>query len=194
MTTHARYTEVMSLILDGEAAAGADEELRQHVLACPDCAAVWATWQAFDADLRAEPMLAPPADLALRVSARIEERDRWRTGTRWLGASLLIAWLGIAALVSLFAATAVWWGVMHPFQAGTVLSAGAHVFSAILWPVRSVEMTFATAGLSIWIGIAGYLVVTGLFLCLWLWLAARRPAFAAEFAYRNPGYQGRGES
>jgi len=179
VTTHTQYTELMSLMLDGEAAPGNQEMLRKHLLQCPDCTSVWAAWQALDVSFREEPMLAPPADLALRVSARIEERGRWRTWTRWLGASLLMAWLGIAALVSLFAVTAVWWGVTHPLQAGTVLSAGAHVLSAILWPVRSVEMTFAAAGLSIWTGIGGYLVVTGLLLGLWLWLAARRLAFAA---------------
>ena len=113
------------------------------------------------------------------MAARIEERSRWRTWTRWLGASLLIAWLGIAALVSLFAVTAVWWGVTHPLQAGTVLSAGAHVLSAILWPVRSVGMTFAAAGLPVWAGIGGYLILTGMLCGVWLWLASRRPAFAS---------------
>jgi predicted anti-sigma-YlaC factor YlaD len=177
VTTHTQYTEMMSLILDGEAAPGQQEVLCKHLLECPECATVWEAWQALDETFIEEPMLAPSPDLALRVSARIEERSRWRIRTRWLGASLLMAWLGIGALVSLFAVTAVWWGVTHPFQAGTVLSAGAHVLSAILWPVRSVEMTFAAAGLSIWTGIGGYLVVTGLL--LGLWLAARRLAFAA---------------
>jgi len=178
VTTHTRYTEVMSLILDGEAAVGADEELRQHVLTCPDCAAVWAAWQAFDADLRAEPMLAPPADLALRVSARIEEQDCWRTWTRWLGASLLIAWLGIALLALSFVVAATLWGLAHPLQASTVLSAGAHALSGILWPVRSLELLLGSAGLTLWAGIGGYLVVTGALLWTWLWLVIRRPMFA----------------
>jgi predicted anti-sigma-YlaC factor YlaD len=179
VTTHTQYTEVMSLLLDGEAAPGEQAALRKHLLECPDCSVVWAAWQMLDADFSEEPMVVPRPGLALRVAARLEERSRWRTWTRWLGISLLIAWLGVAALVSLFAVTAFWWGVTHPFQAGTVLSAGAHVFSAILWPVRSVETTFAAAGLSIWTGIGGYLVVTGVLLGVWLWLAARRPAYAA---------------
>jgi len=179
VTAHTQYTELMSLILDDEAAPGQQEMLSKHLLECPDCTSVWEAWQALDAGFKEEPMMAPSSDLALRVAARIEERSRWRTWTRWLGASLLIAWLGIAALASLFAVTAVWWGVTHPFQAGTVLSAGAHVLSAILWPVRSVEMTFAAAGLSIWAGIGGYLILTGMLFGLWLWLASRRPAFAS---------------
>lgn len=180
MTTHARYTEVMSLILDGEAAAGADEELRQHLLACPDCAAVWSTMQAFDADFRAAPMLSPPADLAQRVAVRIEARSRRHTSARWLGASLLLAWLGIAVLVlSVIVATTLW-GVAHPLQASTVLSAGAHALSGILWPVRSLEMLLGSAGLTLWTGIGGYLVVTGVLMGAWLWLAVRRPAFAAD--------------
>jgi predicted anti-sigma-YlaC factor YlaD len=179
VTEHAQYTELMSLVLDGEAACDQQEALRKHMLECSDCAAVWEAWQALDVGFREEPMLAPSADLALRVAARIEEQSRWRTWTHWLGASLLIAWLGIAALASLFAVAAVVWGLAHPLQAGTVLSAGAHVLSAILWPVRSVEVVFATAGLSLWAGIGGFLVLTGLLLGLWLWLASRRPALAS---------------
>jgi predicted anti-sigma-YlaC factor YlaD len=178
VTTHARYTEVMSLILDGEAAAGADEELRQHMMVCPDCAVVWAAWQAFDTDFRTEPMLAPPADLALRVSARIEERDRWRTWTRWMGASLLVAWLGIAVLALSFVVAATLWGLAHPLQASTVLSAGAHALSGILWPVRGLEMLLGSAGLTLWAGIGGYLVVTGALMGAWLWLVVWHPAFA----------------
>jgi len=60
-----------------------------------------------------------------------------------------------------------------------VLSAGAHVLSGILWPMRSVEVVFATAGLSLWAGIGGYLVITGTLLGLWFWLASRRPGFAS---------------
>ena len=179
MTAHTQYTELMSLILDGEAASDQQGMLRKHLLECPDCAAVWAAWKALDVGFKEEPMLAPPPGLLLRVSARIEERSRWRTWTRWLGASLLIAWLGIAALASLFAVTAVWWGVTHPLQAGTVLSVGARVLSAILWPVRSMEVAFAIAGLSPWAGIGGYLVITGTLLGLWFWLASRRPGFAS---------------
>ena len=179
MTTHTQYTELMSLILDGEAAPGQQEMLRKHLLECPNCAAIWQAWQALDDSFREEPMMVPSPDLALRVAARIEERSRWRAWMRWLGASLLITWLGIAALASLFAVTAVWWGLTHPLQAGTVLSAGARMLSAILWPVRSVEMTFATAGLPIWAGIGGYLILTGVLFGLWLWLASRRPAFAS---------------
>jgi hypothetical protein len=92
---------------------------------------------------------------------------------------LLIAWLGIAALVLLFAITAVWWGLTHPLQASTVLSAGAHVLSAILWPVRGAEIALASAGLSLWVGIGGYLVLTGMLLGLWLWLAVRRSTSAS---------------
>jgi predicted anti-sigma-YlaC factor YlaD len=179
VTAHTQYTELMSLILDDEAASGQQEMLRKHLLECPDCTSVWSAWQALDFSFSEQPMLAPSPDLALRVAARIEERSRWRTRTRWLGASLLIAGLGTAALASLFAVTAVWWGLTHPLQAGTVLSACARVLSAILWPVRSVEMTFAAAGLSIWAGIGGYLILTGMLFWLWLWLAARHPAFAS---------------
>jgi len=178
VTAHTQYTELMSLILDGEAAPGHQEMLRKHLSECPDCAGVWQAWQAFDVSFREEPMLAPSPDLALRVATRIEERSRWRTWTRWLGASLVIAWMGIAALASLFAVTPVWWGVAHPLQAGTVLSACTHVLSAILWPVRGVEMAFAAAGLSLWAGVGVYLVLTGALLGLWLLLASRRPVLA----------------
>ena len=179
MNAHTQYTTLMSLILDGEAAFGQQEALRKHLMECPDCAAVWAAWQMLDTEFKEQPMMAPPPGLALQVAARIEERSRWRTWTRWLGASLLIAWLGIAVLALLFAVTVTLWGLTHPMQAGTVLSAGAHVLSGIFWPVRSMEMVFASAGLSLWAGIAGYLIMTGILLGLWLWLAARRPAFAS---------------
>jgi predicted anti-sigma-YlaC factor YlaD len=169
----------MSLILDGEAAPGQQVMLREHLLECPDCTSVWVAWQALDVSFREEPMMTPPPDLAYRVAGRIEERSRWRSRTRWLGASVLIAWLGIAALALLFAITAVWWGLTHPLQASTVLSAGAHVLSAILWPVRGVEMALASAGLSLWVGIGGYLVLTGMLLGLWLWLAIRRSTSAS---------------
>jgi hypothetical protein len=123
-------------------------------------------------------MIAPPPGLALRVAVRIDERSRWRSWTRWLGASLLIAWFSIGTLALLFAAAAVWWGLTRPLQASTVLSAGAHLLSGILWPVRSVEVAFATAGLSLWAGIGGYLVMTGALFGVWLWLAARHRMFA----------------
>jgi len=168
----------MSLILDGEAAPSQQEMLRKHLLECLDCIRVWTAWQALDAGFREEPMMVPPPGLAFRVAARIEKRSRWRSWTRWLGASLLIAWLGIGALTLLFAVTAVWWGLTRPLQASTVLSAGAHVLSGILWPVRSVEVAFAAAGLSLWAGIGGYLVMTGALFGLWLWLASRRLVFS----------------
>jgi predicted anti-sigma-YlaC factor YlaD len=177
VAAHTPYTELMSLVLDGEAAPGQAETLRKHLSGCPDCTAVWGAWQTLDTGFKSEPMATPPADLALQVAARIEERSRWRAWTRWLGASLLIAWLGIAALGLLFAITAICWGLTHPLPAGMVLSAGAHVLSGMLWPVRSVEMAFATVGLTLWAGIGGYLVMTGMLLWLWLWLASRRPAF-----------------
>ena len=100
MTAHTQYTELMSLILDGEATPGQQGMLRKHLLECPDCASVWTAWKAFDAGFKEAPMLAPSPDLALRVAARIEERSRWRTWTHWLGASLLIR-AGLASQRSL---------------------------------------------------------------------------------------------
>jgi predicted anti-sigma-YlaC factor YlaD len=178
VTAHTQYTELMSLMLDYEASPAQEQMLRKHLPECPDCAAVWAAWQTLDTGFKGEPMIAPPPDLALRVANRIEERSSWRLWMRWLGVSLVIAWLGIAALTVLFAITVICWGLMHPLQAGMVLSAGAHVLSGILWPVRTVEMAFATAGLSLWAGVGSYLVTTAVLFRLWLWLASRRPAFA----------------
>jgi predicted anti-sigma-YlaC factor YlaD len=178
VTAHTQVTELMSLLLDGEATPGQEETLRTHLRECPDCGALWAAWQALDAGFKAEPMVAPPPGLALRVAVRIDERSRWRSWTHWLGASLLIAWLSIAALGLLFTISALYWGLTHPLQAGMVLSAGAHVLSGVIWPMRSVEMVFASVGLTLWAGIVGYLVLTGMLLWLWLWLASRRAAFA----------------
>jgi anti-sigma factor RsiW len=178
VAAHPQYTELMSLILDGEAAPDQRQTLRRHLQACSDCAVVWSDWQSLDATFRAAPMVSPAPGLASRVAARLQERDRWRASMHWLGASVLIGWLVITALALLFAGAAFWWGFTHPFQASTVLSAGALALSGVLWPIRSVEMAFATAGLSLWTGIGGCLVMTGMLSGLWLWLASRRPAFA----------------
>ena len=37
------------------------EVLRKHLLECPDCAGVWAAWQALDDSFREEPMMVPIA-------------------------------------------------------------------------------------------------------------------------------------
>jgi anti-sigma factor RsiW len=174
MTAHAQYTGLMSLALDREITPSQDEILQAHLMTCPTCAALWAEWQAVDAEFEAAPMLTPPPGLALGVAARIEERGRRRSRARWFGAGLLIAWLACAALVLLLTVAGVWWGLAHPLQASVALSAGAHLLSGILWPVRSMEVAFAGAGISLWVGVGGYLALTGALLGLWLWLASRQ--------------------
>jgi anti-sigma factor RsiW len=175
---HAQYTELMSLVLDGEAAPGDREALFGHLRECSACSALWASWQRLDAGLREAPMVAPPPGFARRVAVRIEQRNQRRAWLRWLGTGAIAAWLSIALFAWLFAVSVALWGFTHPQRAGTVLSAAARALSLALWPMRGVELASAVTGLPVWAGVGVCLALIGLLFGLWLWLALRRPAFA----------------
>ncbi len=172
--THTEYAALMSLALDGEATADELQMLERHLAFCASCSATWMQWQALDARLKAAPVVSPARGLAGPVISRLEERQRWRLLKGWMGLGLLGIWLGTACVVGVIIAAATLWAASHPLHASVILSAGAHLLSSLVWPLRGAEGVLGGAGLSLWTGVGVLAAGTIGLLGLWVWLLAKR--------------------
>ena len=70
--------EMMSARLDGRLASAAGDALEDHLAACSSCRGERDALWSVDQFLAAAPMVAAPADLRIRVLARVERRQRAR--------------------------------------------------------------------------------------------------------------------
>jgi anti-sigma factor RsiW len=94
---------MISLSLDGMLTGDEEEDLKQHLQECPECADLMARMQMVDVMFRRPAEAAPPANFALRVMERVEAyqtRQRW---SPWLVAVLAI----VSVLAALSVATPV---------------------------------------------------------------------------------------
>ena len=171
---HEAYTELMSLVLDGEATLQQVTALHAHTSVCSACAMTWGQWQALDTQLHAAPLVTPAPGLTNRVLARLEERRHRRFRPAWLGAGLLVIWIAVAGIVLLTLLGGVWWGITHPLQGSVVLSASTHLLSGFIWLLRGVETGLIGAGLSLWIGLGVCVASVVLLASLWVWLVSRQ--------------------
>lgn len=183
---HVEYTELMSLVLDGEATAQQVTALHTHTAVCSACAQTWGQWQALDTQLSAAPLLSPAPGLTDRVLARLEERRHRRFWPGWLGAGLFVTWIAIAFTVLLMLLGGIWWGVTHPLQASVVLSASTHLLSGFIWLVRGVETGLTGTGLSLWVGLGVCATGVVLLASLWVWLVSHRLSAANVLAVDVP--------
>jgi len=165
---HIEYTRLMSLALDKETTPAQATDLRRHLDACPECAALWQEWQVIDARLARAPMLAAPDGFAAGVQARLAAAAQRRRQSYWLGSGLLIAWgVALAALLALVG-MAVWWGLQHPLEVSVT-------FAILLSNLSRLLCTMETAvgvinGAAFLVG-GGLLVsMTGALALLWVWV------------------------
>lgn len=168
---HADYTLLMSLALDDEATAAETHRLQEHLRGCGECAALWERWQALDHRFSVAPAAAPPADLAVRVAARLEAHELRRRDMHRFGSGLLAGWLAVVVLGVVAGALLTIWGAHHPAEARLALAGslklveGASwlVFSLLVWAGRLGAPTVA-AGFGI---VATLTCALGM---LWLWV------------------------
>ena len=71
MRDHEYYQELMSRLLDEGVTAEEEKDLKDHLRACPACAALFSALSAVTVSLREEDMAQPPAELSQGVMARI---------------------------------------------------------------------------------------------------------------------------
>ena len=71
MHDHEYYQELMSRLLDEGVTAEEEKDLKEHLRACPECAALFSALSAVTVSLREDEMAEPPAELSQGVMARI---------------------------------------------------------------------------------------------------------------------------
>jgi anti-sigma factor RsiW len=127
----------LTALLDGDADAETRAGLEEHVRRCGACAAEIEAARRARAALRAVASdLLAPADLQLRVRARLHRADRPARLRRWAIAGAIAAAVAVVALVSALQLTS---GGAHAVSAATV--ARAHTDETLgRWPV-----TFASS-------------------------------------------------
>ncbi|HNU05743.1 MAG TPA: zf-HC2 domain-containing protein [Anaerolineae bacterium] len=69
------YSHLMSLALDGMLSAGEQEDLDQHLAACPACQRTWGKWQRISQVLTVEPFAGPSLGFALRLDSAMQRRE-----------------------------------------------------------------------------------------------------------------------
>jgi anti-sigma factor RsiW len=95
---HQPFIEDMHALLDGHLPGPARQSLEQHLGACGQCQAAWASLRAAHHYLRAAPLAAPRPGFAHRFSGRLAER-RSRPRLFWGGLALGAAAVTAAAVV-----------------------------------------------------------------------------------------------
>ncbi|MCR4405742.1 MAG: zf-HC2 domain-containing protein [Anaerolineae bacterium] len=73
-----QFSEQMSLALDKQLSAREENELRAHLRTCDACRAQWDALQEIERLFATAPLISPPACFAVRVSARLAERESRR--------------------------------------------------------------------------------------------------------------------
>lgn len=172
---HREYTQLMSLVLDGEATPAEAQRLREHLDACGACSETWRQWRAIDRRFAATPALAAPVGLAERVIAGLETVELRRRRARWLGAGLLVGWMSFAVVAAVVASLAVVW-----FQSNTAYIVSravfvAHWIGALLLLAHGAVAAGASLGAPALAGAVGLLACATCVLgATWLRLLAQR--------------------
>lgn len=96
---HNPYEMLISLSLDGLLTGPEEEDLKQHLQDCPECADLMARMQMVDVMFRRPAEVAPPANFTLRVMERVEAYQTRRRWSPWL--------IAVLAIVSVLAALSV---------------------------------------------------------------------------------------
>jgi len=178
MHTHTEFTELMSLVLDGEATEQEASRLRQHIDTCQSCASVWAEWSALQRRFEQAPMLMPTPGLSLRVMELVKPRQRRNLDRDWLGSGLLIAWGSVIAAFAILMAGVGWWCWTHPLTTSSLASSVAQILSGLSAILRALEVV--RDGLSVLpltLGVGFYIGFTALLFTAWVWLVRRSSAW-----------------
>lgn len=179
MNGHDEYLLLMSVALDNEATPAELNRLHAHLRSCVPCAQAWEMWLGLDQRLASAPAIAPPADLADRVMARVRRSGAVKRRGGWFGWG---AWAAALSLVTML----VFWGVLALLwlqgRAAGLAEAADTVLSwlATAWLLmRGVAVAVEVVGAPILAAVVAALsVVTCTLGVMWLWLLARRGRFS----------------
>ncbi|PKO21117.1 MAG: hypothetical protein CVU38_16490 [Chloroflexi bacterium HGW-Chloroflexi-1] len=175
---HNEIEILMSMVFDGEATPAEAAQVRAHLTTCAACSESWQRWQVLDTCLASAPPLIPPPDFVASVMARLGERRRRRSRSRWFGSGMVLAsalvlvgfWLIVAALL--------WWGHQHPLEVGIALSSGAQFLSSLTWILRGLGTLFGSVdGVVLKLGAGFGLSLTFALVLLWFWVMSRSPGW-----------------
>ena len=101
MTSDRHLGDVVHELLDGRIHWAARAEAEAHVAGCARCSRERAALQRVRDAVRQAPAPAPPADLAARLSAALDEETGVRAGAaRPLGPTIVMAALVLAAVLA----------------------------------------------------------------------------------------------
>ena len=186
MQQHSEYTMLMSLVLDGEAAADEEVRLREHLRSCGECAQVWQRWRELDRRLAAAPVLAAPVDFAALVVAQLDTRVAHERRQRWLIAWLALISVAVVAIAQASLALANGWRLRLAPDQGALGAAWTGLTGTAEWALRDLGGLFGR------VGAPTLAAVTGALLCLtcalgmtWLWVVARVGAGSGAWARAN---------
>lgn len=172
---HEEYEILMSLVLDGESAAGDAVRLQKHLDECPRCERVWQRWQALHRRFLDAPAIALELDLVPGVEARIAAHHQRRYRSRWVGTGLLLVWAAIFAGFWFGLASLMLWGLRNPQEIGPFASSAAQLLSGMSWYLRGITALAGNLGVpTILVGGGVYLGLTASLVMAWTYVAARR--------------------
>lgn len=99
---HFEVSALMSLALDGMLSNDEEQQLHQHLLACPSCQTTWQRWQHIGHVLTVEPFAGPPQGFALRTDQMLQRaeqrRERLLAGLVLVGGTILVTALILLAV------------------------------------------------------------------------------------------------
>jgi anti-sigma factor RsiW len=165
---HNDYTLLMSLVLDKEASAEEEAELRAHLRTCDECGVTWQRWQEIDRRFVASPLMPAPVGLVDLIITRVEQAQVVRTRRRhfvlWFG----LAWVAAFVLTGGLALLVLNWPSKASAAAGAAVSG---LLSVGQWLFAIAATTVAN------LGAPAVAATAGALLCLtcglgmaWLWI------------------------
>lgn len=170
----ADYTILMSLVLDGEATADENAQLRAHVRSCAACAATWQRWQALDRRFALAPAVVAPQDFAVRLAASLERRQAEIAERRLLRSAVFLMVAVMIAATGIIYAILQGWHVALIAGDGPVMALWTSAWSAAgsLWRAAS-DLVAAVGAPTLAAAVGGLLTLTGLLALAWYWIVAR---------------------
>lgn len=101
-------------LLDGPLDVSASAAARQHLAACPDCAAAWRNYQGAWTAFKSLPEIEPSSNFVARVMSQINREEREAPAWTW---SFTLPWRWVApasaAVMLLVASAGVWMNFQH---------------------------------------------------------------------------------
>ena len=171
---HTEYTLLMSMALDGEAAPDEVRQLEAHLNGCMDCAATWTRWQALDRRFAAVAWAPAPANLAEKVTTRLDKREAQKRRSFWLGSGLLVSWFAVLVVSAVTLGLLAWWGTNHPKEVAALLSALAQLLSGGSRALRGIgTLAGSFGGATAALGFGLLIALTGWLALLWAWVMGR---------------------